>query len=133
MPSPELSARLREALYAPPAWNVLRDWRCGWTDGGCLVLAEALLELLPGARGRMLQRQPHEYPTDHAFVILDGWCWDGHGLTRPGTFMRRWAREAGSRHVSVPLDAELMVVYGIRRDVARSARLAEILRGELDL
>ena len=37
-----LGRRLRALLYSPGVFALLDPYRCGWLDGGCRILADAI-------------------------------------------------------------------------------------------
>jgi len=90
-----LSRDLKHVLRSNEAMSILDLWSVGWTDGGCLVLANALRRWLgtgdilgvwePVPLGEAIQH--------HAVLNINGWLIDGDGITTEGGLIRRWKED----------------------------------------
>lgn len=89
----QLSNRLRSFLRQADILGLVKDeLRCGWTNGGCNILAVAVYQWLidaawPKAIPELLQVEDAGDP-EHVVVQLGGWIIDGRGVCRPETLKR---------------------------------------------
>ena len=84
-----LGRQLRRFLYTPPIFALLDPWQCGWLDGGCRILGEAVVLWL-GPEAALTAVLGASGQTAHVLVRYRGWLIDGDGLTRADTLIRRW-------------------------------------------
>lgn len=107
---------------------------CGWVDGGCFILREALIlwsndELNPGAT---LRRRGDRLYVDHGFAWIDVGAGrvlvDGDGLQDEEGLRRKLEHLEGVRLPEVRYARCTEHAVGIPVDVARSKALAELLR-----
>jgi hypothetical protein len=83
-----LGRHLHEFLYSPDIFALLDPHGCGWLDGGCRILADAVgLWLAIDYRAALVDVAGH---AQHSFIMIDDWHIDGDGISRPDTFLRRW-------------------------------------------
>ena len=104
----------------------------GWHDGGCRILAEAYLLILPEASRYVLvgSRDIPKAHVQHVLVRVEDRYLDGDGASTEATLLRRWrALEGVSRARLVPdPDARLAdQATEIPCNRALSARLAQAL------
>jgi hypothetical protein len=117
--------KLRRVLYGAEVFGLLNDLDCGWLDGGCLILAEALHQVLGGELVMVVNAADPDWPPQHAAVLWDGWLWDGDGATRRRTFLHRWKYLEGvPRPRLVAADPDRMERRGTPRDTRLSCTLA---------
>ncbi|MFG3710948.1 hypothetical protein [Micromonospora sp. NPDC047730] len=114
---------LRRALWTHEAMALLPG-PYGWNDGGCLLLAEGLVELLGReARVRAVVRGGTLY-AQH-FVVQEGrWHLDADGACLEGTLLRRWEEQ---ELVPSPRTAPLRAV-DISAGTPRSAEVSASVR-----
>lgn len=90
-----LSRDMKRVLMSNTALAILDLWSVGWTDGGCLVLAQALRRWLDA--GDILgvwETVPlREAIQHHAVLNINGWLIDGDGITTEGGLIRRWKED----------------------------------------
>lgn len=102
---------------------------CGAFDGGCVVVAEALHQVVGGAIHVVMDREGR---AQHAVVLVDGALWDYDGPRAPTTLIDEFDKVEmlGGRCVGhrPMLDGDLPEAY---RDDALRQGLAEILRNAL--
>lgn len=127
------SRRLRDALWTETMLNLLPD--CGWNDGGCLILADALTILatdmlcrpmaVVGRHGQSWHRIVH-----HALieVTVDGrrWYVDGSGITDARALLHRWEHTEGLERPEL-LERSQSDVEDLPQDLPLSARIADRL------
>jgi hypothetical protein len=127
----------KKALWGP-LLHMLDDLgHVGWHDGGCRILADAYLLILPKASRYVLvgSRGTPNAQVQHVLVRVGDHYLDGDGASTEATLLRRWGTLEGvSRARLVPdPDARLAdQATEIPRDRALSARLAkELLPGRV--
>lgn len=87
---------IRATIRDNAFYDILKPWGCGAFDGGCLIVATALYQLMGGSpivTRRALYDGLHSANQQHAMVGWCGWLVDGDGLTRPASFVARWKRQ----------------------------------------
>jgi hypothetical protein len=87
---------LKLFLLEPRVFGLIHNTAdCGWLDGGCRTLAEALSLWLGSdlAEPRVLI-DVHGYP-QHVVVRNHGWYLDGDGVTTRGRLLQRWEKREG--------------------------------------
>lgn len=89
-----VDARLRRACRSAEAYALLDaypDLSGGtWSEGWCLVAAEALAAVLPGAEIQAIYDDRKPELAQHYVVRWRGWVWDGTGGYAPSTMLARW-------------------------------------------
>ena len=87
-----LSRDLKQVLRSNAALSILDPWGVGWTDGGCLVLANALRRWLD-AGDVMGVWEPVPLGDDiqhHAVLTVGDWLLDGNGVSSDGGLLKKW-------------------------------------------
>lgn len=120
--------RLRRVLWSDDTLRMLPDdgQAYGWNDGGCLVLADALVSLFaPVAEIVPIMRYGSEYG-DHYVTRVGAWHLDGAGAQLGPTLLRRWEREElYGRCLAYWSRMDRVVIHpGTDRDAELSARVA---------
>ena len=112
---PRLSDDLKRVLKSKEAMSILDIWGVGWTDGGCLVLANALQRWLdqgevlgvwepvpliePDPTGVHYRRLVGtDYIQHHAVLDVNGWLIDGDGITTKQGLIKRWEEDYHLRY-----------------------------------
>ncbi|TLX17017.1 hypothetical protein [Rhizobium sp. MHM7A] len=67
---------------------LLKEADCGPFDGGCLVVAQALQQVLGGDVVVLVRAQSGI--ADHAALLFDGMLWDFDGPLSPSAFVKRF-------------------------------------------
>lgn len=67
---------------------LLREADCGPFDGGCLVVAQALQQVIGGDVVVLVRAESGI--ADHAAVLFDGMLWDFDGPLSPSAFVKRF-------------------------------------------
>jgi|Laugresu1bdmlbsd_1035121.scaffolds.fasta_scaffold39133_2 hypothetical protein len=109
-----LGERLHAALRENEAFRILDSDPnldgSDWGQGGCAVLAAALLRLLPGAQPVAVVKDG----VQHYLVRYDGMLLDEHGALNDASFWREWeryyphaSRATGARLVTLDRGDEL--------------------------
>lgn len=130
MPSAE-RPDLRSLLYAPQAWDLLEPLGCGWLDGGCRILADALNEWLgPSAEKMALLDEAGRI--QHVLIRIGRVFIDGDGMTLEHEILARWQDLEGIKGPRVaPLDTRHLTdldAAGIPASQDIEKRLVGILR-----
>lgn len=135
-----LTRVIREVCASDEALGLLPDndlwddgeWSYGWTDGGCLILAEALAPLLDGHVWALvvpaLCLPDGGQPVGQHFVasVPDaGWFVDGDGAGTAAELVEQWSGFRG-RVELVPFDA-CAVDPETPRDAYVSERLSKLI------
>ncbi|MEU1761252.1 hypothetical protein [Micromonospora sp. NPDC005652] len=127
---------LRGVLWTDEAMALLpgggRDY--GWNDGGCLILSDALADLLGDAVEQVSIVGNGTLVGQHHLVRFDGWYIDADGACPEDVLLRRWVCE---ENVHAPRVTRLAAVdVGSPRDREASRRimwhLVDALRPTLD-
>jgi hypothetical protein len=91
------SRQIKKFLWSDETLNLLDHpgLRCGWNDGGCLILAMAvkawLTALSPNHEIKLMALKGSGWTTyHHFFVLVDGFCVDGDGICTQERLLRRW-------------------------------------------
>lgn len=127
--------KLRRFLWSQPCLALLPE--CGWLDGGCLILRDALVQwgngyLHPGASHRT-----HRSITfvDHGFAWLDVMGHrlfiDGDGIQEESAFKEKLAVLQQHPTVDLRFDTSTERVVGIPVDPDASRTLAQLLSRRL--
>lgn len=116
-----LGARLYAALREDAAFQVLdADSELvgsDWGQGGCAVLASALVEVLgPAAQ---LHAVVHDGHVQHYVVLYEGFVLDGDGASTRATFRRRWNRYYGAQWARTGRDVRACRLVTVPRVEAR--------------
>lgn len=126
----EITRELRAALWSRQGMALLSEGECGWMDGGCVILADALVALLAPDALRITFIS--DSGPEHCVCSFAGWWMDASGIGHPWHMRRNW--EVGERvqlRATLPLsDAELS---GLWRDPATSQRVADFLDERLSV
>jgi len=88
--------QLHRYLYRPECFASLDcpGFECGWRDGGCRVLAQALhLWLGAGALGLIVNGDAGA--AGHVVYQVGRWLLDGDGVSTAPTLLRRWRTQEG--------------------------------------
>jgi hypothetical protein len=80
----------RSAVYDDVYEVLFRDAGCGPFDGGCLVVAQSLQQVLGGEIAVLVRDGTGS--ADHAVLLHDGMLWDFDGPLPPETFIERYQR-----------------------------------------
>ena len=131
---------LREWLYREDNFALIdQATGSGWLDGGCLILADALVEWLgEGAEPYFLiggtsgsDGRPVDWP-EHALVRYGDIYLDGDGESSEEALLKRWAEEEGIEEGWLAPSTEDLrkasLEGGIPIDLDLSARLAGRLK-----
>lgn len=86
-----LSHALRTQLQAPVMWSLLEPFECGWLDGGCLPLAQALIVWL-GSEAELWTVRDGSGRAQHVLARLGDWYLDGDGISSATVLLSRWRR-----------------------------------------
>jgi len=115
-------------LQGSAAFQLLAPWQCGWLDGGCHILADAV-QMWLGAAATTLWGVSHgQHLPDHIVVQCGGWYLDGDGVSSKRALLRRWRRvEHVPGATLFPYNAAAGERSGIPRDRETSACLAQLL------
>jgi hypothetical protein len=140
-----LSWRLQRELWHGAAFGLLPGlsdpWSCGWLDGYCCILAEALLLWVCAAGESVVSRvQPRlmllagegkEF--DHVVLRLAGrWYLDGDGVSSRRVLLLRWEMHEGLRAPRLrDFDELLLAAAGTPRNARSSRRVADCLEQTL--
>jgi|GEM_PF-3667829 len=122
---------LRRFLLSRKALALLPD--CGWLDGGCLVLSDALVRWSGGTLrpGGTLRAKEDRLFLDHAFawIVVDGapCILDGDGLQSEYALRRKLELLEHAPPLEVRYSDCSGLAVGILRDSAASDRLATLL------
>jgi hypothetical protein len=122
---------LRTVLWLPDMLQVLPDG-CGWTDGGCLILADALHRLVqPAGRLVAIVDRTRGQIAQHVLLELPGpdqvWYLDGDGASSSNDVLQRWrTTEALARPLLAPLHAA-----HLHEQTPRSSQAAQALARQL--
>ncbi len=121
---------LRRALWTDAALDLLPG-PYGWNDGGCGLLADALLSLV-GDDGRLMAIVGNGTTIAQHFAVQvnlrhGDWYLDGSGATRFDTLLRRWERVEGI-HGARLTPAANADGRQTPRDPAVSERIAQYIR-----
>jgi hypothetical protein len=88
---PHLTRALRAFLRHPSALRLLAEHGldCGWNDGGCRILADALVQWLgvPARHGAIASDYS---PVAHVLVRWGPYALDADGLSPERALVRRW-------------------------------------------
>lgn len=110
---------------------------CGWTTGGCWVLARTLTELLPSSSGAELWAIVDQSPWDadlvvHHFVVKIGRLYlDGDGYGQTQTLIRRLRREAWLHNPSLVLATPLVRRWAREQGIPCPSRLVSATKRAL--
>jgi hypothetical protein len=91
--------RVRRALWSDEGVALLDAYPCGWNDGGCVILADALVLAIGGDAERLVLVDLSG--PQHAVCSADGWWIDGDGIARPERVLRRFERRERLRVTEV--------------------------------
>lgn len=72
-------------------WSLLTPFECGWLDGGCLPLAQALVVWL-GPQTRLWAVRDSSGRAQHVVARLGDTYLDGDGVSSANTLLERWER-----------------------------------------
>jgi hypothetical protein len=122
-----LSRRLHRFLWSPPIFARLAPYGCGWNDGGCRILAEALVAWLgPAAAIAFVCTADGE--VEHVVALVGPWVLDGDGISPRSSFLDLWGRREGIAAAHLALfDAAVLEGSPIPADAALSRALAAAL------
>ena len=102
-----LSPAIQRACRDERFYALLEPWGCGAFDGGCVLVALALREVLGAGQCVILQgysalpsQHPRRIGNHHALLHLGECYLDGDGAARRRTIVQRWRR------------SELLIVTG---------------------
>jgi len=117
---------LRTLLNTPTAHSLLATFgQCGWTDGGCAILADALLTFLPGSMPVLVVS---ENGAEHVAVRWDGLIWDADGASMDRVMIKLWRTvEHIPSAVLEDGSVETMALRGAPRDPSVSGKLVLML------
>ena len=88
------SAALYHRLWFGAGGRLVTYLGYGWNDGGCLQLAQALVQVLGnGASIHLIRCRQHWWC--HAVASQHGWYLDGDGIATPQQLLLRWENEEG--------------------------------------
>lgn len=137
MRKPRLHNQLYKALREDEALTLLDDIAeisgLDWTNGGCLILCKALLQLFPQAKGFMVWNHKHNIP-EHYVVSLDEWIVDGDGFHSKNNFLDEWASQDNYDSKLLSLkdwDENIGVLNGVC--TSTDTRLADFLNDRLGI
>jgi hypothetical protein len=136
-----LCARLRRELWHGAAFGLLPKlsdpWSCGWLDGYCCILAEALLLWVSGAgepvvrmvRPRLMMLAGEGKAFDHVVLQLVGrWFLDGDGVSSRRELLLRWQTREGLRAPRLlDFDEQVLAASKTPRDAETSHWVADCL------
>jgi len=122
---------LKKTLNSNKGLKLLNQWQCGWTDGGCLVLAKALRRWLgegnilgvwepvplvaKNVKSKRYQIPLHKEDIQHHAVLqINNWLIDGDGIFTRDVFMARWNASIYRDRVELrPFDFETAQTQGV--------------------
>lgn len=105
---------LHDILYNGRMWALLEPLGCGWLDGGCLPLAQALSVWL-GSGAKLWAVRDGFGRAQHVVVRLGDLYLDGDGASSAQALRRRWKRWEGiaEPHLTPfdPVEAEAAGIF----------------------
>ena len=106
-------------------WAILEPWSCGWLDGGCRVLSDALVVWL-GSIARPLALVNTVGAVQHVVIQCGAYYLDGDGISDAATLLDRWRRlERIEAPALAPFDPAAASAAGIRADAMMTAAVAQ--------
>ncbi len=130
-----LGRAVRRALWTDEALALL-PVGCGWNDGGCLLLADALCVLLGGDARLIAVVSGVDRVAQHYVVRLPprhgpGWYLDADGAALYATLLRRWSEVERVRLPRLVPAANAVRHLDVPRDPQVSERIARWLRKQV--
>jgi hypothetical protein len=123
-----------ESAVGKAAREVLRSSKSaggGWLDGGRLILADALVELLGQSAERLMIVEANGNP-QHVVVKCGPWLLDADGASTERTLLRRWSTlEHVNRPALALLNVDAIVAAGIPQDAQASSRLRDLIATQI--
>lgn len=136
-PAYKFGHQLKKLLHRSDVFSLLSCYRCGWSDGGCLILLDALVEwshgeiepyVLFGTSSLWLEWTviPH-----HAVGYWEDWWIDADGFSRLKTLISRWENLEFLENISLVHqdDTDISQTF-IEGDEVISHSLAQLLESE---
>lgn len=87
---PKTWMKRRKTIHHKFMNDLVNTSECGPFDGGCVVVAEALQQVIGGEIVVLIS--PRTRQADHAAVSMGGMLWDYDGPLPPLPFMRRFEK-----------------------------------------
>lgn len=128
-----LSERLAGFLMRPSVFALLRPYACGWKDGGCVILAEAIVSWLglPSSSVHALRDGRYDH-FQHALVIVGTrLALDADGVSDPSWLCEHWQRTEFVHEPWIDRFDHAALRSDIPHDHALSAELARRLEQAL--
>jgi hypothetical protein len=128
--SKEILDRIYRIIQEDKSFEYIPE-QCGWNDGGCWMLAQALHEILPHStmigvipvgRGATM--------IGHVATKYGDWIIDGSGVRTERGFKRNWELDEGTEIKVVPFTVKL-AAPDMPRWKAQSQQLREYLESRL--
>ena len=97
----EFGRKLHRVLCSKCGFAILDGWQCGWTDGGCLVLANALRrwlgegEIVSVWEDLVYDNRSPDHVQHHTILSINGWVVDGDGVAERNKFLELWREREG--------------------------------------
>jgi len=122
--------KLRRVLRSKRGWKILEHWDCGWTDGGCLVLAKALRLWLGCGKVSGVWEGSIQH---HAVLSVGQWIIDGDGISAKRGFARLWGKREGYVNARLgDFNFDVAVRQGVKGDCGLEKEVVSLLDSNLD-
>jgi len=118
----------RAFLYEPEIWALLEPYGCGWGDGGCAILAQAVCRWLNLSDEALRLVVDDRGLVQHVVVVIGPLCIDGDGPVACEGFLRRYRSLENLEYLHFePFDVSRLGVIPMYTGIT-ARRLAQRLR-----
>lgn len=116
------STNLKRFLNSHSVFSLIFDnYQCGWLDGGCYILARAIVIAIPKARIATIEQGKTVH---HYLAEIDGAFIDADGISSKDKLISRWIKYESLRSPVVKIDGKSIKDTG---EVPNDEQISKIL------